>query len=101
MKKVFNGKDLEWFLRRNFGLIGEYHSQEYKDAFTLSDEDARSEAYDAILEAKGPEGYYTKEAWAAWGKALQVIDDLVAMGLLEDGIHSPAQEIREGFCDIS
>ena len=95
-------KNLEWFLRRNFGLKGEYFSQAYKDAEAIEDEEERDEAYDAILEEKGPEGYYTKEAWDAWQRALSMLDDLVAMGLLDDnGIDSPYCKITCGFCDHS
>lgn len=94
--------NLEWFLRRNFGLKGEYFSQAYKDAEAITDEEERDEAYEAILEKYGPSGYYTKEAWDAWSRALAMVDDLVAMGLLnDDGIDSPASIIQCGFCDLS
>lgn len=94
-------KNLEWFLRRNFGLNGEYFSQVYKDAEEITDEEERGEAFDAILE-DGVDKCFTKEAWDAWSKALAMVDDLVAMGLLKDGgIDSPAEEIRCGFCDLS
>ena len=95
-------KTLEDFLRRNFGLNGEYHSEAYKRAEAIEDEAERDDAYKAILEAKGPEGYYTEEAWEAWDRALAMVDDLVAMGILaDDGIYSPADNIRTGFCDLS
>lgn len=95
-------KNLEWFLRRNFGLTGEFYSPAYKKAESITDEDERYAAFDAILDEKGPEGYYTKEAWDAWDRALKMVDDLVEMGILnDDGIDSPASDIRTGFCDLS
>ena len=95
-------KNLEWFLRRNFGLKGEYFSAEYKKANAIEDDDERMEAYDAILEKDGLAGYYTEEAWEAWQKALNMVDDLVAMGLIsEEGMDAPAWAIRHGFCDLS
>lgn len=95
-------KNLEWFLRRNFGLKGEYFSDAYKKAMAITDEEERDKAFDAILEAKGPEGYYTPEAWDAWSKALAMVDDLVSMGLLDEStFDSPAWNIRHGFFDLS
>ena len=95
-------KNLEWFLRRNFGLKGEYFSQAYKDAEAITDEKERGVAYEAILEKDGFSGYFTKDAWDAWQRALDMVDDLVAMGLLKDGgMYSPAEDIRCGFCDFS
>lgn len=94
-------KNLEWFLRRNFGLKGEYFSQAYKDAEAITDEEERDEAFGAILE-NGVDQCFTEEAWEAWSKALSMLDDLVAMGLLdEDGMDAPAWKIRDGFCDVS
>ena len=94
-------KNLEWFLRRNFGLKGEYFSQAYKDADALETEKERDDAFYKILE-DGIDKCFTKEAWDAWSKALAMVDDLVAMGLLKDGwIDSPAERIRCGFCDLS
>ena len=101
-KNIVMEKNLEWFLRRNFGLVGEYYSQEYKNALAIAYEKERDNAFNAILEKSGPEGYYTKEAWAAWEKALSMVDDLVAMGILDDeNMDSPASIIRCGFCDLS
>jgi hypothetical protein len=95
-------KNLEWFLRRNFGLTGEYNSPAYKEAEAITDEQRRMDAFDAILEKSGPEGYYSKEAWDAWERALKMVDDLVEMGILDDdGSDSPASDIRTGFCDLS
>lgn len=94
-------KNLEDFLRRNFGLKGEYFSPEYKAAVALEDDDERDAAFEAILDKNGPEGYYTKEAWAAWERALNMVDDLVSMGIFDDEPESPAWDIRHGFCDLS
>ena len=94
-------KNLEWFLRRNFGLKGEYFSAEYKKAIAIEDEGERDESIGKILE-NGIDRCFTKEAWDAWSRALAMVDDLVAMGLLKDGrIDSPADNIRTGFCDLS
>lgn len=94
-------KNLEWFLRRNFGLKGEYFSKEYKDAKAITDEEERDEAFGKILD-DGFDKCFTKEAWDAWQKALNMLDDLVAMGLLNGGgIDSPYDTITCGFCDLS
>ena len=95
-------KTLEDFLRRNFGLKGEYFSSEYKAAMEITDLVERNVAFGAIFEKNGPEGYYTKEAWDAWQRALNMVDDLVSMGILDDdNSDSPAWVIRHGFCDLS
>lgn len=100
---VGDGKNLEWFLRRNFGLKGQYYSDEFEAVIKREmegDDNALDEWYEN--EEHEPKDDYTEEAWDAWSRALQMVDDLVAMGLLKDGgMDSPADLIRCGFCDLS
>ena len=90
--------DFEALLRKYFGLKGEYHSKEYKQARALTDDEERSEAYEAILEKSGPGGYFTAEAWEAWDKALAFIEDLARAGVINDDIY---YHISNQFCDNS
>lgn len=97
---------LEWFLRRNFGLVGQYYSQEFlaviDKASSKNSTDEENEVYNEWYDAPDwePSKNYSKEAWDAWQRALEMVDDLVAMGILDDnGIDSPYSEIIRGFCD--
>lgn len=105
---TYHGEEgtLEWFLRRNFGLKGAYYSAEFQavvdkieNANTEEEREALSgEWYDAP--DWEPSKNYSPEAWEAWERALNMVDDLVTMGLIdEDGADSPAWNIRHGFCD--
>lgn len=88
--------DFEGLLRKHFGLKGEYNSPAYKRAVAIADEEERGEAFDAILEKKGPEGFYTKEAWDAWQRAIDLIEGLRDAGLINDDI---CNHICHRFCD--
>lgn len=83
--------DLEAFLRRHFGLKGEFYSDEFERAKKAGDG-----AIMAILEEKGPAGLYSEEAWAAWEKAIALVDDLEAAGVISE---DAAAGVRCWFCD--
>ena len=89
-------KDLEWFLRRNFGLKGEFFSNEFKKARAIPDQEESDEAIYAILEKKGPEGLYTKAAWNKWQQALDLVADLEEVGAISEDV---GHDIARWFCD--
>lgn len=88
--------DFEALLRKHFGLKGEYHTQEWKDASAIVDEKERDEAFSAILDKNGLDGYFTKEAWDAWERALDFLKDLEEAGIINSDIYN---HISERFCD--
>lgn len=105
---AYHGEEgsLEWFLRRNFGLVGPYHSAEFQavvdrieSANTEEEREAISNEWYDSPEWE-PSKNYSKEAWDAWQRALNMVDDLVKMGAIsDDGIDSPASCISCAFCD--
>ena len=107
-KYAYHGEEgsLEWFLRRNFGLVGPYYSAEFQavvdrieSANTEEEREAISNEWYDSPEWE-PSKNYSTEAWDAWERALKMVDDLVTMGLIsEDGMDAPANQIRDGFCD--
>ena len=107
-KYTYHGEEgsLEWFLRRNFGLKGEYYSPEFQavvdrieSANTEEEREAIADAWYAAPDWE-PSKNYSKEAWDAWQRALNMVDDLVKMGAIsDDGIDSPASCISCAFCD--
>lgn len=105
---TYHGEEgtLEWFLRRNFGLKGAYYSAEFQavvdkieNANTEEEREAISgEWYDAP--DWEPSKDYSPEAWDAWRRARNMVDDLVKMGAIsDDGSNSPASCITCAFCD--
>lgn len=93
---------LEWFLRRNFGLKGQYYSDAFEaviaKAMAAKDDDEDNEIWDSWFCAPDyePSMDHTKEAWDAWTRAYEMVGDLVEMGILDE---ETADKIREGFCD--
>lgn len=97
---------LEWFLRRNFGLKGEFYSDEFRAVVEKIENANTKEEGDAIADKWydapdwEPSKNYSPEAWDAWQRALNMVDDLVKMGAIsDDGIDSPASCITCAFCD--
>ena len=97
---------LEWFLRRNFGLTGNYYSAEFEAVLAKIEKAKTEKARDAIADKWydspdwEPSKNYSPEAWDAWQRALNMVEDLVKMGAIsDDGINSPASCIISAFCD--
>ena len=90
--------DFEALLRKHFGLKGEYHTQEWKDASAIADDEERNKAFFSILDENGLVGYLTKEAWEAWERALDFLQDLEDAGIINSDIYS---HIAHRFCDNS
>ena len=88
--------DFEAMLRKHFGLKGEFYSEGYKQAVAIEDEEERDKAFDALLDKSGPDAYYTEEAWEAWGRALDFIDDLEDAGIIDSNTKG---RISTCFCD--
>ena len=96
---------LEWFLRRNFGLKGAFYSPEFQAVVDKIENTEDKEEREALSEAwhSAPDWEvskeYTPEAWEAWQRAINMVEDLVKMGAITDGIDSPADSIICAFCD--
>ena len=76
--------DAEQFLRKHFGLTGEYYTEAFKEIQAIKDEKERESAMDDFLddETADCQKQFTREAWAAWGKALEMFSDLEKEGVL-------------------
>lgn len=79
--------DAEQFLRKHFGLKGEYYTKEFKEILAIKDEKERESAMDDFLddETTDCQKQFTREAWAAWGQALEMFSDLEKEGYLGPG----------------
>lgn len=94
---VPSGKNLEWFLRRNFGLVGQYYSNEF-EAVIEREQEGDEKAFDKFYEAHedDPSAEFTKEAWDAWHRAYEMVNDLMEMGILNE---EEGGKIQCGFWD--
>ena len=73
----------EEFLRKYFGLKGEFYTKEWKELLA----NGSKEEQFAYLDDETPDckKQFTREAWEAWGKALDMFDDLEREGYLGGG----------------
>lgn len=94
---VPSGKNLEWFLRRNFGLVGQYYSDEF-EAVIKREQEGDDKAFNEFFEAHedDPTAEFTKEAWEAWNRAYEMVNDLVGMGILSE---EEGDKIHCGYWD--
>lgn len=83
-EKKMPPKDTEEFLRKHFGLKGEFYSEEYKEYCKAHENDPletfSDEWYDTHEDPIEP--MYTREANEAWYKASALIRDLEEMGYI-------------------
>ena len=99
-EKDMETKNLEWFLRRNFGLKGDYYTDEYKQF--IANGGTAEEFVDKWFDDDYCVHMYTKEALDAWDRANNMVDDLVEMNLIsDDGMDGPANVIHDGFVDLA
>lgn len=75
--------NFEKFLQDHFGLVGPLHSE-------LDCTDP------AVWEEHDLEEFYTKEAWAAWQRAIDLFEDMARIGLISEEVSS---NIICSFCD--
>ena len=75
--------DFEAFLQKHFGLKGKLRSD-------LDASDPK------VWEEHDLEEFYTKEAWDAWQRAIDLFDDMEEIGLIPKGM---SNEICTHFCD--
>lgn len=81
----------EQFLRKYFGLVGEYYTEEWKRMLAIKDEDERNAVMESLMFLDNGEldpnctREFTREAWAAWGKALDMFNDLFSEGYIGSG----------------
>lgn len=77
----------EQFLRKHFGLVGEYYTEEWKRMLAITDKEEREAVMDSILleDSFDCKRQFTREAWEAWGKALEMFDDIEREGYLGSG----------------
>ena len=74
----------EDLLRKYFGLKGEFYTKEYREACSIVDPVERRNALDDIADNDDGECRltFTREAWDAWGRALDMLDDLCGAGYI-------------------
>ena len=77
----------EQFLRKYFGLKGEYYTEEWKAMLSIKDEKERDAVMDDILNNDTIECHrqFTREAWDAWSRALEMFSELEKEGYLGSG----------------
>ena len=75
--------NFEKFLQDHFGLVGPLHSE-----LDVTDP--------AVWEEHDLEEFYTKEAWAAWQRAIDLFEDMARIGLISEEV---SLEIIHSFCD--
>jgi hypothetical protein len=75
--------DFEKFLQDHFGLVGPLHSE-------LDCTDP------AVWEEHDLEEFYTKEAWEAWERAINLFEDMARIGLISE---ETSMDIIHSFCD--
>lgn len=101
-KKRGTPKNLEEFLRKYFNLHGKFHSDEF-EAVIKAEENGNEDAISDWFEDHEPADCYTPEAWSCWGRAIEMVDDLAAMGIVskEGGMDSEYDRFVCWFCDNS
>ena len=75
--------NFEKFLQDHFGLVGPLHSE-----LDVTDP--------GVWEEHDLEEFYTKEAWAAWQRAIDLFEDMARIGLISEEV---SLEIIHSFCD--
>ena len=75
--------NFEKFLQDHFGLVGPLHSE-------LDCTDP------AVWEEHDLEEFYTKEAWDAWQRAIDLFEDMATIGLISEEV---SMDIIHSFCD--
>ena len=75
--------DFEKFLQDHFGLVGPLRSE-------------LDVANPEVWAEHDLEEFYTKEAWAAWERAIKLFEDMARIGLISEEV---SLNIIHSFCD--